>query len=68
MQNYSVLMSVYHKELVLIKRNDLIEVDLLAARQGADLAALLCTLGAGENGGTQLRIFRKVLLVMGSSM
>ena len=51
-------------QLVLIKRNDLIEVDLLAARQGADLAALLCTLGAGENGGTQLRIFRKVLLVI----
>ena len=28
-------------QLVLIKRNDLIEVDLLAARQSADLAAIL---------------------------
>ena len=51
-------------QLVLIKRNDLIEVDLLAARQSADLAAVLRTLGAGENGGAQLRVFCKVLLIV----
>ena len=51
-------------QFIPVERNHLIEVDLLATRQGADLAALLCTLGAGENGGTQLRIFRKVLLVI----
>ena len=51
-------------QLVLIKRNDLIEVDLLAARQSADLAAVLRTLGAGQNGGAQLRVFCKVLLIV----
>ena len=35
-------------QLVLIKRNDLIEVDLLAARQGADLAAILRILGTDQ--------------------
>ena len=51
-------------QFIPVEGDHLIEVDLLAARQGADLAALLCTLGAGENGGTQLRIFRKVFLIV----
>ncbi len=35
-------------QFIRIKRNDLIEVDLLAARQSADLAAILCILGTDQ--------------------
>ncbi len=47
-----------------VERNHLIEVDLLAARQGADLAAILGTLGTGQNGGAQLRVLCKMLLIV----
>ena len=51
-------------QFIPIEGDHLIEVDLLAARQGADLAAVLRTLGAGQNGGAQLRVFCKVLLIV----
>ena len=37
--------------LIMIERDHLIEVDLLAVRQSADFAAFLDTLGAGQNSG-----------------
>ena len=46
-------------QLVLIKRNDLIEVDLLAARQSADLAAILRTLGTDQGSSTQFGVVCK---------
>ena len=46
-------------QLVLIKRNDLIEVDLLAARQGADLAAILRILGTDQGSSTQFGVVCK---------
>ena len=51
-------------QLVLIKRNDLIEVDLLAARQSADLAAIFGILGTSQNGGAQLCVLCKILLIV----
>ena len=50
--------------LIPIEGDYLVEVDLLATRQDADLAALLRPLGAGENGGAQLCILCKVLLMV----
>ena len=51
-------------QLIPVEGDHLIEVDLLAAGQDADLAALLRPLGAGENGGAQLCVFCKVLLMV----
>ena len=51
-------------QFIPVERDHLIEVDLLAAGQGADLAALLRPLGAGENSGAQLCILCKVLLMV----
>ena len=53
-------------QFIPIEGDHLIEVDLLAARQDTDLAALLRPLGAGENGGAQLRVLRKGLLIVHS--
>ena len=50
-------------QFIPVERNHLIEVDLLATRQDADLAALLCTLGAGENGGTRFVFSAKFSLL-----
>ena len=46
-------------QFIRIKRNDLIEVDLLAARQSADLTAVLRTLGIDQGRSAQFRVFRK---------
>ena len=51
-------------QLVPVEGEHLVEVDLLAARQGADLAAVLRPLGGRENGGAQLRVLCKVLLIV----
>ena len=51
-------------QLVPVEGDHLIEVDLLAAGQGADLAALLRPLRAGQDGGAQLRIRCKRLLIV----
>ena len=51
-------------QLVPVEGNHLIEVDLLAARQDAELAAILRTLGASQNNGTQLCVLRKGFLII----
>ena len=51
-------------QFIPVERNHLIEVDLLAARQDADLAAIFSVLGACQNGGAQLCALCKVLLIV----
>ena len=46
-------------QFIRIKRNDLIEVDLLAARQGADLAAIFRILGTDQGSSTQFGVVCK---------
>ena len=46
-------------QFIRIKRNDLIEVDLLTARQSAGLTAVLRTLGIDQGRSAQFRVFCK---------
>ena len=50
--------------LIMIERDHLIEVDLLAARQSADFAAFLHALGTGQNSGGELRVLCKRRLLV----
>ena len=51
-------------QFIPVERNHLIEVDLLAARQSADLAAIFGILGTSQNGGAQLCVLCKILLIV----
>ena len=51
-------------QFIPVERDHLIEVDLLAARQDADLAAIFGILGTGQNGSAQLCILCKVLFIV----
>ncbi len=51
-------------QFIPVEGDHLIEVDLLAARQDADLAAIFGILGAGQNGSAQLCVLCKVLLIV----
>ena len=51
-------------QFIPVEGDHLIEVDLLAARQDADLAAIFSVLGTGQNGGAQLCIFCKVIPIV----
>ena len=53
---------IFH--FILIERDHLIEVDLLAVRQSADLAAFLHALGTGQNSGSELRVLCKRRLLV----
>ncbi len=46
-------------QFIPVERNHLIEVDLLAARQSADLAAIFGILGTSQNGGARFVSFAK---------
>ena len=51
-------------QFIPVERNHLIEVDLLATRQDADLAAIFGILGTSQNGGAQLCVLCKILLIV----
>ena len=58
------IMRQFIVQFILVKRNDLIKVNLLAARQGADRAAFLCILGFNQDSSTQFGVFCKGFTVL----
>lgn len=53
---------IFH--LIMIERDHLIEVDLLAARQSANFAAFFHSLETGQNSGAELRVLCKRRLLV----
>ena len=51
-------------QFIPVERDHLIEVDLLAIRQDADLAAIFGVLGTGQHGGAKLCVLCKVILIV----
>ena len=58
------VMGHFKLQFIPVEGDHLIEVDLLAARQDADFAAIFGVLGAGQNSGAQLCVLCKGLLIV----